>query len=43
MKEALGALSVKLSKEELDEIRKIVDNADVIGGRYRGKGDDVFG
>lgn len=41
--EALGALKVALSKEELDEIRKIVDNADVIGGRYRGKGDDVFG
>lgn len=43
VKEALGALNVKLSKEDLDEIRKIVDNADVIGGRYRGKGDDVFG
>lgn len=34
LKENLGALDVKLSKEEEAEIRKMVEGAEVVGGRY---------
>lgn len=34
VKESLGALDVRLSKEDLDEIRKVAEEADVRGGRY---------
>ena len=34
LEENLGALKVKLSKEEDQEIRKACENAQVSGGRY---------
>jgi aryl-alcohol dehydrogenase-like predicted oxidoreductase len=34
LEENLGALNVKLTKEEEQEIRALVENAEVHGGRY---------
>lgn len=34
VKESLGALDVSLTAEELKEIRNLVENAGVVGGRY---------
>jgi hypothetical protein len=32
--ESLGGAEVQLSSEDLEQIRKIVNSADVMGGRY---------
>lgn len=34
VREAVGALEVAFSAEELKEIKRVVDNAVVVGGRY---------
>ena len=34
VEEGIGALSVKFSKDELAELRKMIDAAEVHGGRY---------
>lgn len=32
--EAAGASNVKLSQEELNEIREVINGAKIVGGRY---------